>query len=87
MRALRSFGLSIAVFPVMLVASTYTITAQPVAPLPEKHDAKILRDALKDVVNAGAELFNKDGDHAGCYRLYQGSLMSIKPFLGPALQK
>ena len=53
----------------------------------ERHDAKILRDALKDVVNTGADLFNKYGDHAGCYRLYQGALISIKPFLGAATQK
>jgi hypothetical protein len=53
----------------------------------ERNDAAVLRDALKEVINAGAELFNKYGDHAGCYRLYQGSLITIKPFLAPATQK
>jgi hemoglobin len=60
--------------------------AQDKKGLAEKHDAKALRDALKDVVNTGADLFNKYGDHAGCYRLYQGALLSIKPFLAPAMQ-
>ena len=45
-----------------------------------------LNGALKDVINAGAKMFNEQGDHAGCYRLYQGSLMSVKPFLPPEMQ-
>jgi hypothetical protein len=87
MRSLRWFGISIAAFFLILVASAFTTTAQTATPAPEKRDAKILRDALKDVVNAGADLFNKDSDHAGCYRLYQGALIAIKPFLGAATQK
>ena len=53
----------------------------------EKHDAAALDAALKDVINAGARIFNEHGDHAGCYFLYEGSLLSVKPFLGPELQK
>lgn len=53
----------------------------------EKHSARDLSDALKEVINTGAELFNKFSDHAGCYRLYQGALLSVKPFLAPELQK
>jgi hypothetical protein len=87
MHSLRWFRISIAAVCLVLGASAFTITAQPAPPAPEKHDAKILRDALKDVVNAGADLFNKDGDHAGCYRLYQGALIAMKPFLGAATQK
>jgi hemoglobin len=46
-------------------------------------------DSLKTVINAGADLFNKDFDKAGCYRLYQGSLLTIQPLLSrrPELQK
>jgi len=51
-----------------------------------KHDAAVLREALRDVINSGADLFNKYGDHAGCYRLYQGALLAIKPFMTPAAQ-
>ena len=53
----------------------------------EKHDASALDAALKNVINAGARIFNENGDYAGCYYLYEGSLLSVKPFLGPELQK
>jgi hypothetical protein len=53
----------------------------------EKHDSSALNAALKDVINAGAKLYNDNGDHAGCYRMYQGSLLSVRPFLAPDLQK
>jgi hypothetical protein len=39
--------------------------------------------ALRDVINEGADLFNLQADHAGCYRLYQGSLVALKPMLEP----
>jgi hypothetical protein len=79
--------LSLSLGTICLIALAPRTSAQTAAPVAEKHDAKILRGALKDVVNAGAELFNKYGDHAGCYRLYQGALIAIKPFLGAATQK
>jgi hemoglobin len=78
-----------------LVALSLTASdwAQDQAPPPDqkavaaKRDATALRDSLKTVINTGATLFNKDGDHAGCYRLYQGALLSVKPFLAPATQE
>src|SRR5262249_47447817 len=44
---------------------------------------------LKDVINTGADLYNNRNDPNGCYRLYQGSLMTLRPMLEhrPALQK
>lgn len=53
----------------------------------EKHDTTALYNSLRDVINSGAKLFNDQGDHAGCFRMYQGSLLSVKPFLSPDLQK
>lgn len=38
------------------------------------------RRVLADAVNAGAAVFNA-GDHGGCYRLYQGTLMALQPLL------
>src|SRR5262245_42253787 len=35
---------------------------------------------LKDVINHGADLYN-GGDWNGCYRLYEGALLALKPFL------
>jgi hypothetical protein len=66
-------------------------SAQP--PGPESPSGKgsadrVVIDALKDVHNKGAELYNA-GDAAGCYRMYQGALIAIRPFLThrPAVQK
>ena len=35
---------------------------------------------LRDVINHGADLYNS-GDWAGCYRLYEGALMAVRPLL------
>jgi hemoglobin len=47
-----------------------------------------LADTLRDVHNKGAELYNS-GDRNGCYRMFQGALLAIKPLLAlhPDLQK
>lgn len=44
--------------------------------------------SLRDVANYGADLFNKQGDWAGCYRVYEGALLGVKPLLAhrPDLQ-
>src|SRR5437868_6909937 len=34
-----------------------------------KFDQTALHKALRDVINTGADLFNLQGDYAGCYRL------------------
>jgi hemoglobin len=49
---------------------------------------KRIRASLPKVMNTGADLFN-EGDRAGCYRLYQGSLLTLRPLLEhhPELQK
>ncbi len=71
----------------LVLALAGTVRSDDNKPVAERHDAKSLRDSLKEVINNGAELFNKYGDHAGCYRLYQGALLSVKPFLAPTVQK
>ncbi len=53
----------------------------------EKHDSASLYHSLRDVINTGAKMFNEQGDHAGCYRLYHGSLLAVRPFLAPDVQK
>ena len=47
-------------------------------PLPDAD--KITVDVLRDVHNRGAELYNA-GDPAGAFRLYEGALMAVRPFL------
>ena len=45
-------------------------------------------DVLRDIHNRGAELYNR-GDPAGCYRMYEGALITVRPFLThrPAVTK
>ena len=84
MRTLRFLpGLAV----LAMLAFVIGAEAQDKKPIAEKHDGQALSDSLREVVNTGADLFNKYGDYAGCYRLYQGGLLSIKPFLTPELQK
>jgi hemoglobin len=56
---------------------------------PEKSFEQNLADSMRAVIDTGAALFNKQNDYAGCYRLYEGALLAVKPLLGnyPALQK
>ncbi len=53
-----------------------------------------IRDALKGVINEGADMYNGQGkyterDFLGCYHLYEGALITIRPYLSshPDLQK
>src|SRR5690242_11137029 len=50
---------------------------------------KTIQDALREVINHGAHLFNDRADYAGCYRAFETGLITIKPFLDhrPDLQK
>jgi len=41
----------------------------------------------KDVISKGVKIFNENGDHAGCYRLYEGALLSVRPYLDKKLQE
>lgn len=65
-----------------LLAAISTSAAEP------SPNDKIAVDALKDVHNFGAALYNA-GDGTGCLRTYQAGLIAVKPFLGhrPAVQK
>jgi hypothetical protein len=55
---------------------TTFVSAQTIT---ENLTAIAIHRSLRDVINTGADLFNLQGDHAGCYRLYQGSLLAIRP--------
>ena len=61
--------------------------ANPVPKAQADHD-QIVVSILKEVHNRGAELYNR-GDAAGCYRMYEGALVTVKAFLThrPAVQK
>jgi hypothetical protein len=50
---------------------------------------KLVVDTLRDVHNKGADLYNTKKDFEGTYRMYHGSLLTIRPLLGhhPDVQK
>jgi len=50
---------------------------------------KAVNKSLHDVIDYGADLFNIQGDYAGCYRAFESGLIAVKPFLAhrPELQK
>jgi hypothetical protein len=50
---------------------------------------KLVVDALRDVHNRGADLYNTKKEYDAAYRMYQGGLVAVKPLLGhrPAAQK
>jgi hemoglobin len=57
-------------------------------PMDRKALDAALYNNLRDVINRGAALYNS-GDQAGCYRLFEGALMAVRPLLAhhPDLQK
>lgn len=57
------------------------------APALAQTELPAIHRALRDTINVGADLFNLQADYAGCYRLYQGCLLSIKPLLDTEMQK
>jgi hemoglobin len=58
------------------------------APLDRKVLDQHVYNTLRSVINHGANLYNS-GDWNGCYRLYEGALMTLRPLLDhrPELQK
>jgi hemoglobin len=54
---------------------------KPAEPPRERGSAEdLIYTNLREVINHGADLYNS-GDWNGCYRLWEGSLMSLKPLL------
>jgi hemoglobin len=61
----------------------------PTGPLERKALDAVVFNTLRDVINRGVALYNYYGDAAGCYHLYEGSLMTVRPLLDhrPGVQK
>src|SRR5262245_17171455 len=66
------------------VAVLLAATGAPARDEEKKADTKTrdaaLNKSLREVINRGAGLYNK-GDHAGCYRVYQGGLTAAEGLL------
>ncbi len=78
---------------ILLLASAIPLFAEdkkPEAGTPNKAADEMIYTTLRDVINKGADLYNEPNyDWNGCYRLYEGTLMTLRPFLAhrPTLQK
>ena len=70
---------AIAVATLMLSLATSRVAADGVLTAGEL-DSRI-GQAVFRTISIGAPLYNQ-GDQAGCYRLYQGTLLAIEPLLG-----
>lgn len=72
----------------LLLLSSTGLSVAAEAPTPPQANDRVAIDALKEVHNLGASLYNS-GDGAGCLRTYQAGLIAVKPFLAhrPAVQK
>src|SRR5262249_24918022 len=93
-----TLGLAIFCLTAGLLHSQGTIQplkpSAPITPLPLSLETQAWLDldiyrVPKTVINPGADLYNQQSDRAACYRLYQGSLITVRPMLEhpPDLQK
>jgi hemoglobin len=98
MANLRRWGLP--VWVLCLSVTALACGAARAADEPPPPDAKavdaVIHRALRDVINEGADMYNAQGryqngerDYAGCYHLYEGALLGLRPLLAahPDLQK
>lgn len=62
--------------------------AQDDTPLDRKALDQQVYTTLRGVINRGADMYNA-GDYAGCYRLFEGALLTVKPLIEhrPDVQK
>ena len=72
----------------LLLAPGGASPAQAPAGLSAAQLEQAVADTLKEVHNRGADLYNR-GDPAGAYRMYEGALSSVRPFVAhrPAILK
>ncbi len=74
----------------LVLGGPVLIAAAQDKPLDRKTVDTHVFNTLRGIINHGADLFNEpNNDHNGCYRLYEGALIAVKPFLDhrPDLQK
>ncbi len=89
MRTVCRWGPLLATACVLAVAGAgRAADEKPAGPMNGKALDAALYNTLRDVINQGARLYNS-GDQAGCYRLFEGALMAVRPLLAhhPDLQK
>lgn len=67
----------------LALAALLALSAPADAPKPLDAKAldKLVIDSLRAVHNRGADLYNEGKDFTGAYRVYQGALLTVRPFL------
>ena len=81
MRTLSRWGLLLLAVGVLAAAGAARAAEdKPAGPGDTNALDTALYNNLRDVINRGAALYNS-GDQAGCYRLFEGALMTIRPLL------
>lgn len=73
----------------VLFAGTAAFAADPPAAIETKAIDKAIVATLRDIHDRGADLYNLTKDYPAAYRLYEGSLLTVKPLLAhrPDVQK
>jgi hypothetical protein len=81
----RRFARGVAAAVLVIVVGRLATAAADDSPITDK----AINDALKDVHNYGADLYNQTKDYAGAFRVYEGALKTVRPLLAhhPAIQK
>ncbi len=72
--------LPLAALALILLAGSGRAADEKAGPLERKALDTALYNTLRDVINRGADLYN-GGDYNGCYRLFEGALITVKPLL------
>ena len=72
----------------VLLTGSVAFAADPPAVDTKTLDKTIIA-TLRDIHDRGADLYNQSKDYSATYRLYEGSLLTVKPLLGhrPDVQK
>jgi len=73
----RGWPVSLATGLLLVVGANRCFSADDTGSISIKSIDQSLHLALRDVINQGADIFNQ-GDQAGCYRLFQGALMTAR---------
>ena len=78
---------TVAALMVFLGAAVFA--ADPPAAMDAKALDKSIVASLRDIHDRGADLYNQSKDYPAAYRLYEGSLLTVKPLLAhrPEVQK
>lgn len=78
-----------AVFAALALILGHASAADDAGPRDPKGFDKLVVDTLRDVHNKGADLYNTTKDYVGTFRMYEGSLRTVRPLLAhrPDAQK